>query len=72
MKNVFEKEKKLIEALEKLDSIKIGNSNSMEEIETLENQKNQLEIEKNEIEQRYNTLQQENAALKQKFDDFKK
>ena len=59
MKNVFEKEKKLIEALEKLDSIKIGNSNSMEEIETLENQKNQLEIEKNEIENKYLSLKEE-------------
>ena len=59
MKNVFEKEKKLIEALEKLDSIKIGNSNSMEEIEKLENQKNQLEIEKNEIENKYLSLKEE-------------
>ena len=58
MKNVYEKEKKLIQALEKLDTLKIENPNLIEEIEMLENQKNQLEIEKNEIENKYLNLKE--------------
>ena len=41
MKNVYEKEKKLIEVLEKLDSLKNQNPNLINEIETLNNQKNE-------------------------------
>ena len=68
MKNVYEKEKKLIQALEKLDSLKIEKPNSIEEIEMLENQKNQLEIEKNEIENKYLNLKEEYSKIKMKLE----
>ena len=68
MKNVYEKEKKLIQALEKLDTLKIENSNSIEKIEMLENQKNQLEIEKNEIENKYLNLKEEYSKIKMKLE----
>ena len=68
MKNVYEKEKKLIQALEKLDTLKIENPNSIEEIEMLENQKNQLEIEKNEIENKYLNLKEEYSKIKMKLE----
>ena len=72
MNSISEKEKKLLETLDKLKNLVNIKPDKILELENLSKQKNQLEIEKNEIEQRYNTLQQENAALKQKFDDFKK
>mgnify|MGYP001361855002 CR=1 FL=1 len=68
MKNVYEKEKKLIQALEKLDTIKIENPNSIEKMEMLENQKNQLEIEKNEIENKYLNLKEEYSKIKMKLE----
>ncbi len=49
MKTLFEKEKKLNEALEKLNLINPQNSNLKESIVNLEQQKNQLEIEKKRI-----------------------
>ena len=46
MKTINEKEKKLHEALHKLNNIKIENPNLTEEIESLDKKKNQLENEK--------------------------
>ena len=46
MKTLFEKEKKLNEALEKLNLLNPQNSNLKESIVNLDQQKNQLEIEK--------------------------
>ena len=68
MKNIYEKEKKLIQALQKLDTLKIENPNSIEKIEMLENQKNQLEIEKNEIENKYLNLKEEYSKIKMKLE----
>ena len=72
MKSISEKEKKLLETLNKLKNIDIIKPDKISELENLANQKNQLEIEKKEIEDRYNLLKQENNSLKKKFDDFKK
>ena len=58
MKSISEKEKKLIEILDKLKNLENIKPNKILELENLEYQKNQLEIEKKEIEQRYNSLQQ--------------
>ena len=70
MKNVYEKEKKLIDALEKLDNFKIQNPNLMKEIETLSYQKNQLEIEKNELENKYLDLKDEYSKIKIKLEQI--
>ena len=72
MNSISEKEKKLLETLDKLKNLENIKPDKILELENLENQKNQLEIEKKEIEQRYNSLQQENQTLRQKFDNFKK
>ena len=57
MKTLFEKEKKLNEALAKLNLINPQNSNLKESIVNLDQQKNQLEIEKKELETKYLSLQ---------------
>ena len=49
MNSIHEKEKKLEEALEKLNLINPQNLNLKETISSLGQQKNQLEIEKNEL-----------------------
>ena len=68
MKNLFEKEKKLNEALEKLNLLNPQNSNLKESIVNLDQQKNQLEIEKKELETKYLSLQEEFEELKLKLD----
>ena len=70
MKNVYEKEKKLIEAIEKLDNLKIQNPNLVNEIETLGKQKNQLEIEKNELENKYLSLKEDYNKIKIKLEQI--
>ena len=55
MNSISEKEKKLLETLDKLKNLEIIKPDKILELENLANQKNQLEIEKKEIEQRYNT-----------------
>ena len=64
MKSISEKEKKLLETLDKLKNLENIKPDKILELENLYNQKNQLEIEKKEIEERYNLLQQENEILK--------
>ena len=49
MKNIDEKEKKLIETLQKLRKINIQDNKEIDEVAVLKNQKNQLEIEKKQI-----------------------
>ena len=53
MNSIHDKEKKLEEALEKLNSINTQSFNSKEIISNLDQQKNQLEIEKSELEIKY-------------------
>ena len=53
MNSIHEKEKKLEEALEKLNLINPHNLNLKETISNLDQQKNQLQIEKKELEIKY-------------------
>ena len=70
MNSIHEKEKKLNEALEKLNSINPQNLNSKETISNLDQQKNQLEIEKKELETNYEELQQNYQKLMSKIDEL--
>ena len=70
MNSIHEKEKKLEEALEKLNLINPQNLNLKEAISNLDQQKNQLEIEKKELEIKYEELQQNYQKLKSKIDQL--
>ena len=48
MKNVYEKEKKLFDVLKKLNNFDFHSIHQKNELDQLNNQKNQLEIEKKE------------------------
>ena len=56
MKSVIEKEKKLNLALTKLKNLNLDNPNIKKNIQSLNSQKNQLEIEKQELEVKYKNL----------------
>ena len=56
MNSIHEKEKKLNEALKKLNLTNPQNLNQKETISNLDQQKNQLEIEKKELEIKYREL----------------
>ena len=68
MNSIHEKEKKLQQALEKLNLINPQNLNLKETISNLDQQKNQLEIEKKELEANYLELQRNYEKLKTKID----
>ena len=68
MNSIHEKEKKLQQALEKLNLINPQNLNLKETISNLDQQKNQLEIEKKELETNYEELQQNYQKLMSKID----
>ena len=70
MNSTYEKEKKLNEALEKLNLINPQNLNLKETISNLDEQKNQLEIEKKELEIKYDELQENYQKLKLKIDEL--
>ena len=70
MNSTHEKEKKLNEALEKLNLINPQNLNLKETISDLGQQKNQLEIEKKELQIKYGELQQNYQNLKLKIDEL--
>ena len=72
MKNIHEKEKKLIDSLEKLRNLNIIDMDKIEETKNLYEQKNQLEIEKKEISQNLAELEKENIKLKDKFNELKR
>ena len=63
MKIESEKEKKLGTALNKLINLNLD-TNLKENLETLNNQKNQLEIEKKEISNKYGELIKEHEKIK--------
>ena len=71
MKTTSEKEKKLDEALNKLISLNL-NQNFKENLESLNNQKNQLEIEKKEITNMYESLIKEHERIKDELKTYKK
>ena len=70
MNSIHEKEKKLQQALEKLNLINHQNLNLKETISNLDQQKNQLEIEKKELETNYEELQQNYQKLMSKIDEL--
>ena len=70
MNSIHEKEKKLEDALEKLNSINTQNFNSKEIISNLGQQKNQLEIEKRQLEIKYTELHKNYEKLKSKIDEL--
>ncbi len=71
MKTLGEKEKKLNTALNKLINLNL-NTNLKENLESLDGQKNQLEIEKAEIVNKYENLLTENEKIKEQLNNYKK
>ena len=67
MKTSNEKEKKLVLALSKLKNLNYENPALANDLQNLDDQKNQLEIEKKQIETKYGNLIQDYEQLKQKF-----
>ena len=72
MKTSNEKEKKLVLALSKLKNLNYENPALANDLQNLDDQKNQLEIEKKEIEMKYLNLMQDYEQLKQKLDKINK
>ncbi len=72
MKNIREKEKKLIDTLQKLREINIHDNKETDEVTVLRDQKNQLEIEKKQITKSLQTLKEENIRLKSEVNELKK
>ena len=70
MKSVIEKEKKLNLALTKLKNLNLDNPNIKKNIQSLNSQKNQLEIEKQELEVKYKNLLDDYNQLSKKLDEF--
>ena len=70
MNSILEKEKKLNLALTKLKNLNLENPDTKKNIETLGEQKNQLEIEKSEIEKKYKTLVYEHDDLSRKLEEL--
>ena len=70
MNSIYEKEKKLDEALEKLNLINPQYLNLKETVSNLGQQKNQLEIEKRQLEIKYTELHQNYEKLKSKIDEL--
>ena len=70
MKIESEKEKKLDTALNKLITLDL-NTNLKENLESLDLQKNQLEIEKKEITNMYEELVQEHEKIKEELYNYK-
>jgi len=70
MKIESEKEKKLDTALNKLITLDL-NTNLKENLESLDLQKNQLEIEKKEITNRYEELVKEHEKIKEELYNYK-
>ena len=70
MKSVIEKEKKLNLALTKLKNLNLDNPNIKKNIQSLNSQKNQLEIEKQELEVKYKNLLDDYTELSKKLDEF--
>ena len=72
MNSFNEKEKKLQEALNKLQNFKFDGNIANDQIKIVQDQKNQLIIEKSELEKKYNKLYEEFQKLKIKLDQFNK
>ena len=70
MNSVIEKEKKLNLALTKLKNLNLDNPNIKKNIQSLNSQKNQLEIEKQELEEKFKSLADDYNNLCKKLDEF--
>ena len=70
MNSVLEKEKKLNLALTKLKDLNLQNPDIKKNIESLNKQKNQLEIEKYELEAKYKSLLDDHNNLSKKLDEL--
>ncbi len=71
MNSINEKEKKLNSALEKLRNFNFKNPELDNNIEELQNKKNQLQIEKIEVEKKYNLLREDYEHLSKRIDEIK-
>ncbi|MAJ23105.1 MAG: hypothetical protein CBC24_04515 [Candidatus Pelagibacter sp. TMED64] len=71
MKNYTEKEKKLDEALNKLQLMASTEIKSNKGLSELEHQKNQLIIEKTDLDDKYKELLKENKILKSQLEKVK-
>ena len=71
MNSITEKEKKLSQTLEKLKNFDLAKKDNLSKLESLKDQKNQLEIEYKQLLENYNFLEKENLKLKQEFEEFK-
>ena len=71
MNSITEKEKKLNQTLEKLKNLDLAKKDNSLELESLKEQKNQLEIEYKQLLENNNFLEKENLKLKQKIGEFK-
>tara|TARA_B100000945_G_C20372758_1_gene593003 strand:+ start:53 stop:376 length:324 start_codon:yes stop_codon:yes gene_type:complete len=67
MESLYNKEKKLETALNRLKSLSQSPSIHLGKINDLYDEKNQLEIEKNEAENKYSQLLEEHSSLKNKL-----
>ncbi len=67
MENLYNKEKKLETALNKLESLSKSPTSYLGEINDLYEEKNQLKIEKSEAENKYKQLLAEHNSLKKKL-----
>ncbi|MBH00608.1 MAG: 5-formyltetrahydrofolate cyclo-ligase [Candidatus Pelagibacter sp.] len=71
MKSFNEKEKKLVNALEKLKNLKFEQTKNNKSISIIEEEKNQLEIEKKDLENNYAKLKLEYDILQNKMEKLK-
>ena len=71
MNSITEKEKKLNQTLEKLKNFDLAKKDNLSKLESLKEQKNQLEIEYKQLLENYNFLEKENLKLKHEFKEFK-
>ena len=71
MNSITEKEKKLSQTLEKLKNFDLAKKDNSSELESLKEQKNQLEIEYKQLLENYNFLEKENLKMMQEFEEFK-
>ena len=67
MESLYNKEKQLETALNKLMSLSKSSTSHIGDINDVINEKNQLKIEKNEIENKFNQLLEEHNNLKSKL-----
>ena len=71
MNSISEKEKKLLETLDKLKNLENLKPDNLRELEILYNQKNQLQIEKKELQTLNATINSDYVKLKEEISKIK-